>query len=337
MSSDSLSQSDIDALFQQGEAAAVVEPDHQADEVRRYDFRRPSRISKEKLGSLRAIYGLVTKGMEAWFAGRVRDVVSLSLETVEPLTFGEFTLALPSPCASYILSLGEGRDGSAVIEIGREFAFLVVDRFLGGVGEPEIPDRSLTLLERAVVRIVVDQIAHQLQEAWQDYVGLELGVAGFESIPEMLQVANPEDPVLVANVRVEVEGEASLVLICLPFPALERFFTGTHVRRLSVAQGSGEERAEERRWIEDHIRSAGLPVSARIPSFQVPLGVLSSLQEGAVLATGFPPDAELEVRVSGIPRYSAAGGRQGEHRAVSILDRIPVDGSVPNSGVFTVD
>jgi flagellar motor switch protein FliM len=336
MAADSLSQSEIDALFSSGGGEPPRSTSRRsAAEVRLYDFQRPSRISKDQLRSLHAIYGMVTKGMEGWFAGRIPDSITVEVENVEPLTFGEFSLALPTPCASYVLHLGPISEAPAVVEIGRDFAFYLVDRFLGGAESIESPERSLTMVERAMVQLMVNRIAFHVKDAWHDHVPLDPEVSGFESVPEMLQFMTPEDPVLVAHLKVQVHGMSSLVLICLPFPALEKFFTGGAARRLSASRGTEEERREERIRMADHVRRSGLPVSARFPAFEVPLGLLAELKEGSLLATGFSPDTELEVRVAGLDRYVGKAGRRGKHRALSILRASSADAATAAGSHFT--
>ncbi|TVP45380.1 MAG: hypothetical protein EA350_09325 [Gemmatimonadales bacterium] len=304
-------------------------------EVRLYDFQRPSRISRDQLRSLHAIHGMVTKGMEGWFAGRVPDSITVELERVEPRTFGEFILALPAPCASYVLGLGPVSEAPAVVEVGRDLAFFLVDRFLGGSGAPESPERSLTVVERAIVQLMVDRIAFHVRDAWSDHVPMEPSVTGFESVPEMLQFMSPEDPVLVAHLKVEGEGLSSVLLLCLPFPALEKFFAGGNHRRLSASRGTETERREDRVRMSDHVRRAGLPVSARFPAFEVPLGLLADLKEGAILATGFSPDTELEVRIAGLDRYRGQAGRRGKHRAISIAGATSSDAPSAVDSHFT--
>ena len=216
MTSESLSQNEIDLLFGGGGPATNVAqpPREKAQDVQVYDFRRPARISKDRKRSLMAMYGLLAKSIEGWLSGRVRDQLELNLQSVEQLTFGEFMLALPSPCASYIVDVGDtGHQG--VIDFGHEFGFFLVDRLLGGAGSHQVPERTLTPIERLLVRLVADRIAAQLGEVWKDYVKLDLDVSGFESIPEMLQVANREDPVLVANIGVE-PGRPELAAPAVP-------------------------------------------------------------------------------------------------------------------------
>lgn len=322
MTSESLSQNEIDLLFGGGGAAqTAVQPREKSQDLQVYDFRRPARISKDRKRSLMAMYGLLAKTIEGWLTGRVRDQVELDLQSVEQLTFGEFMLALPSPCASYIIDVGNtGHQG--VIDFGHEFGFFLVDRLLGGAGTHAVPERTLSPIERQVVRIVADRIALQLHEVWKDYVRLELDVTGFESIPEMLQVANREDPVLVANIGVSMGGLNSLLLLCLPFATLEKFFTGQSKRRSQTGHGTPEERAQDRIHIETSLRTSRLTVGARLPEFQMPLSTLLGLQPGTVLNTGIPHNAELDLFVAGQRRFVGAPGRVGKKLAVRVLDAV---------------
>lgn len=323
MSSESLSQNEIDLLFGGGGGAATATAqarDH-SHEVQVYDFRRPARISKDRKRSLMAMYGLLSKSIEGWLAGRVRDQLELNLQSVEQLTFGEFMLALPSPCASYIIDVGEtGHQG--VIDFGQEFSYFLVDRLMGGAGPHAILDRALTPIERLLVRIVADRIAQQLSEVWKDYVKLDLDVSGFESIPEMLQVANREDPVLVANIGVSLGDVNSLLLLCLPFATLEKFFTGASNRRAFTGQGTAEERTQDRSHIETALRTARLSVGVRMPEFRMPLSKLLSLKPGAVMTTGLPRNTELDLFVAGQRRFVGVPGRVGKKMAVRILDGV---------------
>ena len=335
MTSESLSQNEIDLLFGSGDSEAhrshTTDP---SQDVQVYDFKRPARISKDRKRSLMAMYGLLAKSIESWLTGRVRDQIELELQSVEQLTFGEFVLALPSPSSSYIIDVGDGVT-QGVIDIGQEFGYFAVDRFLGGTGVHAIPERPLTPLERLIVRIVADRVTFQLGEVWKDYVKLDLEISGFESIPEMLQIANREDPVLVANIGVTMGDLTSLLLLCLPFTTLEKFFTGTSTRRMSLATGNEGERQQDRARIEDSLRTARITVGARFPTFQVSLSDLAALEPGTILTTGLPSTTELELHVAGQRRFFGAPGRVDQKLAVRILEAVdpePEDLMQPGRG-----
>jgi flagellar motor switch protein FliM len=321
VSSETLSQNEIDKLLG-GSGPAKQKPVAQraSPDVQIYDFRRPHRVSKERLRTLEAIYERLVKSLEGWLMGRVRGQVDLRLLSVEQLSFGEFTLSLPTPCASYIFDVRDTGGQQGVIDFGHEFAYYLVDRLFGGGTGPTVPNRAMTPIERMAIRTVADRVTTLLAEVWQDHVSFNLELSGFESIPEILRIANREDPVLVANIEA-VAGEVnSLLILCLPFSVLEKFFSGGAHARINNVTGSERERELNREVSESSLRATRVPISARLPEFQLSMRDISALRVGGVLATGIPCDAELEVRVGEQPRFRAAAGRVGRKLAVRVLD-----------------
>lgn len=330
MSSDGLSQNEIDRLL--GGGAGVL-PDVSSMssgraatevEVTPYDFRRPHRISKERLRALEAMYERMLKNLEGFMLSRLRGAVELRLQSVEQFTYGEFQLGLPSPCASFVVDVN-GREGSkGVIDFGLEFAYYVVDRLFGGGATATILTRPLTTLEVSAVRVFADRVAQVVSEAWQEVISLELDISGFESSPEILQAGNREDPVLVANVEVVMAGATSLMMVCLPFTALEEYFASSETRRVTTVVRSEAEVAIQRRNAEASLRATRVPVAARLPQFRMTMRDLVRLAPGQVINTGVVRDTLLPILVNGQPRFAAAVGRTGSKLAARLVDgRLP--------------
>jgi len=335
MASDVLSQHEIDSLLGGGStgaggagaaggagrgAAASREADIQV-----YDFRRPHRVSKERLRTLEAMYERLVKSLEIWLIGRVRDQVELRLQSVEQFSFGEFALSLSSPCSAYVCDIAgvEGQNG--VIDFGQEFAYFLIDRLFGGGGTPTYLTRALTPLERSAVRVVADRVAALLQEIWQDHVQLGLTVSGFESSPEILQAGNREDPVVVANVEVSAGQASSLLILCLPLAAVEKFFDTSGKRRVNPVAGSERERAENRQLTESSLRATRVSVTARLPEFRVSMRELTDLKPGSVISTGVARDAPLRILVGGQERFQGTVGRVGRRLGAHITDATNTD------------
>jgi flagellar motor switch protein FliM len=319
VSTDLLSQHDIDRLL---EGAGSGPSGTVAMDVQIYDFRRPHRVSKERLRTLEAMYERMVKSLEGWLVGRVRGQVEMRLQSVEQFSFGEFTLSLPTPCATYIFDVAESGGQQGVIDIGHDFSYFLIDRLFGGSGSPTILSRALTPVERMAVRSVAERVTTLLQEVWQDYVPLELVISGFESAPEILQIANREDPVLVANVEVSAGQTSSLLLICLPFSVLDKFFSASGQKRVNTMTGTEREKDATRERAETSLRATRVPVSARLPAFSMSLRELSALEPGSVLSTGIARDTTLEVRVGEQQRFRGSAGRVGQRLAVRLLDSI---------------
>lgn len=327
MSSEILSQNDIDLLL--GGTAGVKQARRPEQSVALYDFRRPHRVSKERLRTLEAMYERLVKSVEGWMMGRVRGQIELSLQGVEQLSFADFTLSLSTPCCSYLVDIRDSGGQQGVIDFGTDFAFFLVDRLLGGRGNSDPLQRALTPIERMVVRTVAERITSAVREIWEDYIQLDLGVAGFESVPEILRAMSGDAPVLVASIQVSAGGQQTILSICLPFAVLDTFFADAAVHRRASVTGSDEERRANRRVVESSLKVTHVPVAARLPEFRISMRNLTALSEGSMLTTGLSKSSDIQVLVSGVPRFVGKPARVGRKLAVSVTD--PID-SAPTDG-----
>jgi len=328
MASETLSQNDIDRLLGGG---ARVSPHAAASlDVQVYDWRRPHRVSKERLRTLEAMYERLVKSLEAWLISRVRGQIEIRLQSVEQFSFGEFTLSLPTPCSSFVFEIaGTGQKG--VLDVGPEFSTYVVDRLFGGEGMGTVLTRALTPIERMAVRSIADRVATLLQEIWQDYVPMEINITAFESSPEILQVVNREDPVLVANVELTAGNATSLLLICLPFSVLDKFFNSSGQQRSALLTTSELERAATRQRSEAALRATKVPLTARLPEFQLSMRDIARLDVGTVIPTNIPKESRVIVRAGTQERFIGHPGRVNGNLAVRIVDSVQVAPSVPES------
>ena len=321
MASETLSQNEIDQLLGGADPAAQhAAPRSSEVDLQLYDFRRPHRVSKERLRALEAMYERLVKSLEAWLLSRIRGQVELRLQSVEQFSFGEFTLSLPTPCAAFGFEILNTGGQMGVIDVGHEFAYFLVDRFFGGSGSPVVPTRAMSPVERLVVRMMIERTTGLLTDIWQDHVEIDFELSSFESIPEMVQAVSRDDPVLVASIEVSAADTSSLVLICLPFSVLDKFFSSGDHQRVKAMTGSEQERQLTREVAEQSLRQSQVDVAVRFPPFEVPLRQLLGLPIGAVISTGIPTDTQLDVLIGGQPRFRAAAGRVGNNLAVRVLD-----------------
>lgn len=331
LASGTLSQSEIDRLL--GGSGSVPFAGHGTDDpsnVQMYDFRRPYRMSKERLRTLEAMYERLVKSLESWVIGRIRGQVEMRLQAVEQFSFGEFTLSLPTPCASFITEINDSGGQRGIVDIGQDFAFFLVDRLFGGNGGQRFPaTRPLTRVERMAIRGMVERVTTLLQEIWADHIPMSLEVSSFESFPDiLLQTANRDDPVLVANIEVIAGDTSSLMLLCLPFAVLDKFFTNSVQPRVGYATGSEQERADNRVMAEHSLRATRVAVSARLPDFRMSMRDIASMTEGGVISTALAHDVPVRVVVGNQDRFAGTAGRVGTKLAIRLDGTLTATGEI---------
>jgi flagellar motor switch protein FliN len=151
---------------------------------------------------------------------------------------------------------------------------------------------------------------------------VNLKLSGFEAMPDMLRIANREDPMLVANVQVRAAGTDSPLLICLPFGPLEKFFSQSGQQRpKAVAEPTGERRLD-RIAVESSVRNSLIDVTATLPALQLSMRDIARLSPGYTVMTGLAPTSDVTVAVAGCPRFIGSAGRAEGQLAIRINDMI---------------
>lgn len=331
---ETLTQKDVDSLLK-GEPPAEASPARAEAEL--YDFRRPRRIPKDRQHVLESIFGRFALSVQATLSSRLRLPADVFLTSVEQATFGEFVFSLANPCAAFVFDLGGASEGQGVLDLGTSLALLVVDRLFGGTSEGPQPARALTPLEQLALQGVVDRILAVLGEAWHEELPLAPRRQAFESTPELLNLANRGEHVIVANLDVRLGAATNPVVVALPLPALESFLTELPTRPRAGSHSSGEQ-SGARATVEAVLRATRQVVSVRFPDFTLRLTEIAALQPGQVVATGLPADAPVYLFVCQRLRFVGTPGRVrhtlGVRITESVTDGAPVS-SAPRGRVLT--
>ena len=150
---DVLSQNEIDALLKQlstGELDADDFTETKSVKVKEYDFSRPAKFSKEHLRTLEIIFEHYSRLVSTNLPVYLRKNVQVSVASSETVTFSEFSNALSNPSVLGIINFAP-LNGNIIIEIATNLCYAMLDRMLGGSGQPleksrEFSDIELTIL-----------------------------------------------------------------------------------------------------------------------------------------------------------------------------------------------
>ncbi len=284
-----------------GAAADALGPPRAPVPYVRYNFRRPDRISKEQIRALQFLHERFARHVSTSLAAYLRSSTELTLVSVEQFTYAEFLLALPDPTAYYAVSMAP-LDVLGGVEINPAVAFAMVDRMLGGEGQPVAVDRALTDIEQNVVDSVVNVLLDSLAEAWRPLVKeLTLRIHGRETRPQMLQVASSNDTVVMLVFDMRVGEARGAVHLCLPSLLVERSDT-------SAAGGWSRQRTEptprERAWLGENLGRVPMPVTALLDS-RCRAGDIAALAVGDVLALDVPAETPIDLRVGETLKFRA--------------------------------
>jgi len=310
-----LSQGAIDALLAAPSAARAGRPEAVAQAVR-YNFRRPDRVSKEQIHALHFLHERFARNVSQSLAAYLRSTTDLSLVSVEQFAYSEFLMSLSDPTAFYAVSLAPF-DDLAGLEINPAVAFAMVERMLGGEGKGAAIERALTEIEQNVVDSVVKILLDSLTDTWRPVVELNFGIRGRETRPQMLQVASPNDTIvmLVFDMRI---GEAQGTLnLCLPASIVEQ--TDSHFAG-ALDRQRREPTARERQWLHENLARVPMPLSAVLQT-RCTTREIVELRTGDVISLGVPTSRPLDLRVGRTLKFRGQPAAHGGRASVVVAHR----------------
>ena len=300
-----LSQEEIDALLtaasDQGSSSQPAFEGDQRTSVIGYNFRRPDRVTKDQIRSLHFLHDRFARNVSTSMSAYMRVVTDVSILSVEQFTYSEFLMSLSDPTAFYAVSM-RPLEGTAALELNPSVAFTMIDRMLGGSGRGVAVNRALTDIEQNVTDGVVKLILENLTDAWRGIVDVQFRISGRETRPQMLQVAAPNEVVLLMSFEIRIGDIRGVLNICFPAASIEAV-SGSFTRSWERAQR--EMTPAEQAALDENVGRVEVTLSAGIEA-SIGAGDFLRLQVGDIVGLEHPASEPIEVRVNGKTKFIGA-------------------------------
>ena len=316
---DVLSQSEIDNLL-----AALTAGDFDMEQmkgeeeksVKDYNFKRPTKFSKEHLRTLEIIFEHYGRLVSTNLPVYLRKNVQVSVATSETVTFSEFTNALSNPVILGIIDF-EPLNGSIILDLQTNLGYAMLDRMLGGDGVPLAKSRDFSEIELVIIQKILIMMTQLLREPWKNVVDLNPTLSRLETNPQFAQIIAPNDMIAIVTLNMKVGDVEGYMNVCLPFFTLENVMDKLNTKYwFSTVQESRDERYEE--FIEAMIRRTDIPVKAVLGKSVINVSDFMTLQVGDCIRLDTKVDQDMEIYVGNIKKFTALPGADKDCYAVRI-------------------
>lgn len=321
--SDILSQSEIDNLLKQlSDGDLDVDQIQGEDEkqVKNYDFSRPTKFSKEHLRTLEIIFEHYSRLVSTNLPVYLRKNVQVSVASSETVTFSEFSNALSNPSVLGIINFAP-LNGNIIIEIATNLCYAMLDRMLGGSGQPLEKNREFSDIELTILQKLLVMFTQLLREPWKNVVDISPVLSRLETNPQFAQVIAPSDMIAIVTLNMKIGDVEGMLNICLPFFTLEDVMDKLNTKYwFSTMQENHDEHYEE--YIESMIRRVDVPIKAVLGKSTISVSDFLNLQVGDCIRLDSRVDTDMEVYVGNIKKFTALPGTEKDSYAVQITSVI---------------
>lgn len=324
---DILSQEEIDALLEvvddDGDAEVLEKHDILSQkQVTLYDFKRPNRVSKEQLRAFRGIHDKMARNLSSQISAIMRSIVEIQLHSVDQMTYGEFLMSLPSPTSFNVFSM-KPLDGTGVLEINPSIAFPMIDRLLGGKGDPYEATREFSDIELNLLDTILRQMMQNLKEAWAPVAEVFPAVDAKESSPNVVQIVAQNEIVIMVVMEIIIGHSSGMMNICYPVISLESVLSRLASRDLMLSETSSKK--SRNKELQALLGGAVVNVSAVLGGTSLDLREVLDLSAGDIIRLDRPADDTVVVNVDGREKYIATIGLQRYRKTVKIKEVIKTE------------
>ena len=320
---DVLSQNEIDNLLNalsSGELDVEEIKENSEKQVKDYDFARPSIFSKEHLRTLEIIFEHYGRLLSTNLPVYLRKSVQVEVMNSEAVTYQEFSNALSNPVLLGIINFAP-LQGNIIIEMASNLGYAIVDRMLGGKGEPMDKVREFSEIELLIIERILVVCVNLLSEPWENVVDIKPHLERIETNSQYAQIISPSEMIAIVTIDITIGDVQGLMNVCLPYITLEDVIDKLNTKYWYSNMRSQDE-ASYADTIESLINRAQIPVKAVLGNSVVSVSDFASLQKGDIIRLDRKVDEELDVYVGNIKKFAALPGESGDCYAVRVTSVI---------------
>lgn len=307
-----LKQEEIDALMGNARSRSVAGELDPSLRVQPYNYSRAGKIGSDQLKAISLLNDLFARNLTHNLSAWLRSECKVQLVSAEQIPYNEFMLRVPE-----LVFIGSVRleplGALSVLRMDLGPIPSMIDSLLGGPGlAGEV--RELTAIEETIVAHVVEVICRELSAAWQT-VGLTFRFESRQMQTQMARLMPVTERTLCLSFELRLPHTSGLLNFA--FPAV---VSNTILRRLT-----GEWKRQSHHSLDSaermHTRMMTVPVGAalQMPKARVAMAAIESLEPGEILALPMAASVRPQMQVAGVPVFTAAPIRAGEHRAAHLL------------------
>ena len=212
-------------------------------------------------------------------------------------------------------------NGNIIIEIATNLCYAMLDRMLGGSGQPLEKSREFSDIELTILQKLLVMFTQLLREPWKNVVDISPVLSRLETNPQFAQVIAPSDMIAIVTLNMKIGDVEGMLNICLPFFTLEDVMDKLNTKYwFSTMQENHDEHYEE--YIESMIRRVDVPIKAVLGKSTISVSDFLNLQVGDCIRLDSRVDTDMEVYVGNIKKFTALPGTEKDSYAVQITSVI---------------
>lgn len=329
MSKNILSQSEIDSLISAISAGHIEEDKSTLDasDVKAYDFRRPTKFTKEQIRTLKVIHDNYARILGNFLTAYLRVPVKIEVLSVSQVTYEEFISSLSIPTVVTLFNMSSDM-GIALLEVNPACAFALIDLNFGGDGKSVAKSRELTEIELEVMRHLNDKLLENLSYVWKGIATLSPKIESIDTNPHFNQLIASSETIALVTLSIQIHDNKSMINFCFPYITLEKVISNLTAQHWFNEYQKTSYRPSPSE-MEGYLTNAEVDIKALLGKTTITMEDFFQLQEGDVLQLNKKEGEPLELFIEDqLVLQGHPSLVEGYNLAIQVTDYVEGKGTV---------
>lgn len=285
--------------------------------VSSYDLKQTIKFTLDQQEFLKKIFEIFSDKFCVNLSSILQTKVGIKLKQVKLSTHRALVNSLPDP--SNMINMRIDPETKGLIYLDFALSFALVDRLMGGKGQPIDEIRYFTDIESAVLKPAYVKIVDSYNMAWKEVVDVNAQFTNLEFNPQAVNIADPSEYLVIVNFQTMVAKTEGVLDLCMPYSYLKKVlpkesFDEYLLTKTSLTQDSQSSIP----MFAKNLEAARVPVVVELGRVEVLFQDVLEIEPGDIIKFQQETKDAMRVKVNDKTKFMGRPGIKMEHVAVQI-------------------
>ncbi len=286
--------------------------------IQSYNFWSPDRFSKEQMRAVELMHEDLAERLANSLPSFFRTSLRPRLVHSEQGRFHDFIKDLPPSTLFHMITLSP-LPGQMVVTMSPNLSYIILEQRLGGKVEGKWKDRTLTDIDQALLRGMVEHTLNDIKAAWGKVVSIEPSLEDSTVNQHWVQMLMGNDRVMLLTFELAIQYVTGTMDFFIPFGMLKPIAGVLNPTVWITGRKEKQVDPNARSTLLDSVAHVQMPLVVYLGSAEITLRELSQLKVGDVIQLDTPLKENLAVEVAKRKLFKGRVGKSGKFIAIQVV------------------
>jgi len=282
-----------------------------------YDWGKTAKFSQDHKKFLERIFKQFTDYVTTKMAPLLQARVSIEYRNIKLRPYASFIQSLYEPITMVIMRVDPEHRGLMVFDFTLSFA--LIDKCLGGKGQPLDELRYPTEIEQAVLERVTARLISSYQEAWTEVKETKPQYLETQFNPQMVHIAKPSDTMVCVSFDLRLGQAQGPFYIVLPYEYLKTVLPKANFEEFMLTRSTQAQVSPSvAPLFAKNLEQAKVPVSVELGATELLFQELAVLEPNDIIVLSQEIMKPLKVKVNERTKFLGRPGVYNNKLSVQI-------------------